>query len=482
MFRSCIAYLQKCAFPRRSTTRPRLGRFAHVRKDRTNQNPVSTWGGFAVVVLTCIAAGFFLQAAASKTGSLKGRVIDVQTKAPLAFANVVVVGTNKGAMCLENGEFFIADVPIGTHELKATMMGYKTVIKTVAVESGKVTEVTFALDETIVAETQTIVVNTSDAITTMPCEASAGVDLSALVVPDEPPPPGSVETPGQVSTPSYVRVQQEPWNTEAYDPIDENEFLASIDNPFSTFSIDVDAASYANVRRLVRQSTMPPLDAVRIEELINYFDYDYPDPTGDVPFSVTAEVADCPWNADDKLVHLGLQGERVAIGDLPPNNLVFLLDVSGSMQPPNKLPLLRQAFRLLAENLREEDRVAIVIYAGRAGLLLPSTPGSEKATILEAIDGLYAGGSTNGAGGIKLAYEIAQDNFLDDGNNRVILATDGDFNVGVSSDGELVRIIEEKRNTGVQGCQNPDRVQPGPRQVVPIDRVRESYAKEGRLR
>jgi len=244
-------------------------------------------------------------------------------------------------------------------------------------------------------------------------------------------------------------IPQEPWNTESYDHIYENQFLATIDNPYSTFSIDVDAASYSNVRRFIDQGQLPPAGAVRIEELVNYFAYDYPDPEGSEPFSITAEVANCPWADGHKLVHIGLQGKRLAMTELPPNNLVFLLDVSGSMQPPNKLPLLKRAFRLLTENLRHEDRVAIVVYAGASGLVLPSTPGDDKEKILEAIDDLEAGGTTAGGAGIKLAYKVAEENFIEEGSNRVILATDGDFNTGVSSDAEMVRLIEEKRESGV---------------------------------
>jgi len=236
---------------------------------------------------------------------------------------------------------------------------------------------------------------------------------------------------------------------ESYDNINENEFLSALDKPLSTFSIDVDAASYGNVRRFITGGQLPPADAVRIEELINYFEYDYPNPRGKHPFSITTEVAECPWNNSHKLVHVGLQGERIAVEELPPNNIVFLIDVSGSMNQPNKLPLLKSSFRLLVDNLREEDRVAIVVYAGAAGLVLPSTSGRYKDQILCAIERLQAGGSTAGGAGIRLAYNVAQQNFLDDGNNRIILATDGDFNVGMSSDGDMVRLIEEKRKSGV---------------------------------
>jgi Ca-activated chloride channel family protein len=239
------------------------------------------------------------------------------------------------------------------------------------------------------------------------------------------------------------------FNTEEYARIYENPFLGAVANPLSTFSIDVDAASYANVRRFLQGNQMPPPDAVRIEEMINYFDYAYPAPEGDAPFSITTEVASAPWNAKHRLVHVGLQGVRIENEKLPASNLVFLLDVSGSMSAENKLGLLKRAFRLLTEQLRPQDRVAVVVYAGAAGVVLPSTSGSDKASILGALERLEAGGSTAGGEGIVLAYGTAKKNFIPGGNNRIILATDGDFNVGVSSDGDLVRLIEEKRKSGV---------------------------------
>ncbi|HEX7118410.1 MAG TPA: VWA domain-containing protein [Longimicrobiales bacterium] len=239
------------------------------------------------------------------------------------------------------------------------------------------------------------------------------------------------------------------WNTESYDLIQENAFLAVVNNPLSTFSIDVDRASYGNIRRFLRDGVRPPKDAVRIEEMINYFPYDYPEPEADAPFSITTDVAAAPWRPQHRLVRIGLRTASVDTEDLPPSNLVFLLDVSGSMRAPNKLPLVKRSLRLLVNELREDDRVAIVVYAGAAGLVLPSTPGSEKAAILEAIDRLEAGGSTAGGAGIRLAYDIARKNFVRGGNNRVILATDGDFNVGVSSDAEMVRLVEEERRDGV---------------------------------
>jgi Ca-activated chloride channel family protein len=240
-----------------------------------------------------------------------------------------------------------------------------------------------------------------------------------------------------------------PVDREGYSHMQENEFQKAADQPLSTFSIDVDVASYANSRRFLNSSRLPPPDAVRIEEFINYFSYDYPEPQGEHPFSIWADAADCPWRAEHKLVRIAIKGKTIPKAELPPSNLVFLIDSSGSMQDDSKLPLVQKALRLLVEELRPKDRVAIVTYAGSAGLVLESTPGSEKAAILAAIDRLQAGGSTAGAQGIQLAYQVAVANLLKKGNNRVILATDGDFNVGVTSDGDLVRLIERERERGV---------------------------------
>ncbi len=247
--------------------------------------------------------------------------------------------------------------------------------------------------------------------------------------------------PGNSSEPEF--------NREGYSIINENSFQRPINNPLSTFSIDVDRASYSNVRRFINNGQRPPKDAVRIEELVNYFTYNYPQPADDKPFSISTEVAPAPWNNKHKLVQIGLQGKGISTEDLPPSNLVFLLDVSGSMDEPNKLPLVKASLRLLVNELRPEDKVTIVVYAGAAGLVLPPTSGNQKEKILAAMENLQAGGSTAGGEGINLAYKLAEENFIESGNNRVILATDGDFNVGVSSDAELVRLIEEKRNSGV---------------------------------
>ena len=246
-----------------------------------------------------------------------------------------------------------------------------------------------------------------------------------------------------------MSLYQSEFNTEDYSYIEENTFKNPKNNPLSTFSIDVDTASYSNVRRFLMNSEIPPKDAVRIEELINYFNYDYIDPDAEHPFSVNTEIAKCPWNKNNLLVKIGLKGEDIPKENIPSSNLVFLLDVSGSMNAQDKLPLLQSAIKMLANQLTEKDKISIVVYAGASGVVLDSVSGDDKIKIMDAIDSLNAGGSTNGGEGINLAYKIAKQNFIENGNNRIILATDGDFNVGISSNGELTRLIEEKRNEGI---------------------------------
>jgi Ca-activated chloride channel family protein len=250
---------------------------------------------------------------------------------------------------------------------------------------------------------------------------------------------------------SYLRPfsPSQVFHTEQYDHIDEEGFLTVAERPLSTFSVDVDTASYSNVRRFLNQGTLPPAGAVRIEELINYFDYNYPAGTNGRPFGVSTEIAVAPWNAEHQLVLIALQTEDIALDDVPPRNLVFLIDVSGSMMPDNKLSLIKTGLSQLAGTLRPEDHVAIVVYAGAVGTVLEPTSGRNKAAIIEALGRLQAGGSTNGAGGIRLAYDMARRHFDSEGINRVILATDGDFNVGTTSRSELVELIEKERDSGV---------------------------------
>ncbi|MBY0536689.1 MAG: VWA domain-containing protein [Chitinophagaceae bacterium] len=252
----------------------------------------------------------------------------------------------------------------------------------------------------------------------------------------------------QVTSGNYQHYEPK-LDREGYGYITENRFLKVTDNPLSTFSIDVDAASYSNIRRWIKQNQLPPAGAVRVEEMINYFKYNYSKPNGEHPFSVNTEVAICPWNTDHQLVLVGLQGKEIPVDNLPASNLVFLIDVSGSMSDENKLPLVKASLKMLTEQLREQDKVSIVVYAGNAGLVLTPTSGANKSKIIESLDRLEAGGSTAGGQGIQLAYRVAQEQFIKGGNNRVILCTDGDFNVGASSDDELVRMIEQKRESGV---------------------------------
>ena len=250
-------------------------------------------------------------------------------------------------------------------------------------------------------------------------------------------------------TQQVVEVNDPRYTTESYSSVEENDFLTAADTPLSTFSIDVDTASYANIRRYLSFGQRPPTDAVRIEEMINYFDYDYPEPTGNEPFSTHVEIAECPWNTKHRLARIGLRGRNVDRGETAGSNLVFLIDVSGSMDSPEKLPLLTYALGLLADQLDSRDSVAIVAYAGSTGLVLPPTPGSDNTAIRDAIGRLSAGGSTNGSDGLRLAYQLAREHFIPGGVNRVILATDGDFNVGVTSHDELLGIVKDDADNGV---------------------------------
>jgi Ca-activated chloride channel family protein len=272
---------------------------------------------------------------------------------------------------------------------------------------------------------------------------------SAPAVPTESRPMHREGLAGAVVAPATVMRMDRGHNTESYGHFVENVFLSPDDNPLSTFSIDVDRASWANVRRFIEQGTVPPIDAVRIEELINYFPYAYDDPRDEQPFAVTTELARAPWATQHLVLRIGLQAKRIPVESLPPSNLVLLVDVSGSMQSADKLPLLKQAMGLLVDAMREQDRVAIVAYAGAAGLVLPSTGGDRKDEIMKAIHALEAGGSTAGGEGLRLAYRVARENFREAGNNRVILASDGDFNVGESSDAAMIRLIEEQRGDGI---------------------------------
>jgi Ca-activated chloride channel family protein len=360
----------------------------------------------------------FSSAAPDSTGTITGRVTDANKGQPLPGANVTIDSLSLGTATGKQGQFRLSNVPAGTHIVSVSFVGYSSTQKTVTVEAGKTIQISFALSPT----------------------AQDMQDMDEVVV------TSYGRAPGQVRQ----RARPSQWNTEDYAPIESNDFRAVSDHPLSTFAIDVDGASYTNTRRFIRDGERPPKDAVRIEEFLNYFQYDYPAPAAEDehPFAATMEAGPAPWHEKHRLVHVGIQGQRVPRAERPPSNLVFLVDVSGSMRSPRKLPLLKKGFRMLAEQLRPEDRVAMVVYAGSSGIVLESTPGTETDSIKQAITRLEAGGSTAGAAGIRQAYQVAEEHFIEDGINRVILATDGDFNVGVSSDGALQRLVERKRESG----------------------------------
>ena len=429
---------------------------------------------------------FGLSAASLLTAqtSLQGKVTDAESGEPIIFGSVILEKEGvyiAGVQTDFDGNYSISKLDPGTYDVECTYVGYLSVtVEGVVVKASTANRLdiqmtaSVALDEVEVIaykvplierdNTTTGSVISADRINRLPqrkigkakgkkskkgdqgasvkgsrSDASTyyidGVQVSGNLIP-------------QTEVGSTNQMKTNPgW--EEYRYFEENSFLDPRQEPLSTFSIDVDRAAYSNVRRYLEQGQLPPPDAVRIEEMINYFEYDYPTPAAGEPFAVQTELASCPWAPERQLLRISLQGARIDLSSAAPNNLVFLLDVSGSMQAYNKLELVKPAMRLLVDQLRPQDRVAIVVYAGAAGLVLESTPGSDRQKILEAIDRLQAGGSTAGAAGIKLAYQVAKEHFIEEGNNRVILATDGDFNVGVASESELTRLIEAKRDDGI---------------------------------
>jgi Ca-activated chloride channel family protein len=363
------------------------------------------------------------------TRTIRGKVTGAADGAELIGVTVVLKGTRTGAVSQGDGTYQL-QVPAAGGTLIFSFIGYlpqKVKIGASDVVNVQMKEDVTALQEVVI--TAYGIQERRDAVGAVAAPKAFTFSGSDHSIEKEEAPPA--------------------WNTESYNGITENIFHDAVKNPLSTFSIDVDAASYSNVRRFINNGERPPKDAVRIEELINYFDYDYEQPRNDDPFAVHTEISVAPWNTKHRLVHIGLQGEKIPTQSLPPSNLVFLVDVSGSMNEANKLPLLKSSLKMLVEQLREQDHVAIVVYAGAAGLVLEPTSGGEKKKIAEALDRLEAGGSTAGGAGIELAYAVAKEHFKTGGNNRVILATDGDFNVGESSDAAMERLIESKRKDGI---------------------------------
>mgnify|MGYP006283767869 CR=1 FL=1 len=367
---------------------------------------------------------------------ISGKVTASTNGSPVAGAKISLKGTTTFVYSGPHGNYSI-EIDAGHRTLVFSFTGFKTREVKVAgrsVVNVQLTPEVKSAEELIICDNSVV----------MEAEVSAKQSLGGRTLYNR-------KKGVPVSSQYYVGREQSymQHNTEGYAPIEENGFKKVSMNPLSTFSVDVDGASYSNIRRFISNGSLPPKDAVRVEEMINYFNYDYPQPKGEVPFGIYTELAACPWNEEHLLMHVGLQGRKIATENLPPSNIVFLIDVSGSMSSANKLPLLKSSFNLLTEQLRREDRIAIVVYAGSSGLVLPSTSGKDKQKIKDALNNLHAGGSTAGGEGLKLAYKVAEENFLEEGNNRIILATDGDFNVGPSSNGEMQRLIEKERKKGI---------------------------------
>lgn len=360
----------------------------------------------------CYVITFFSVIIANTVYSQKitGVVYDTANM-PLPGVNIIVKGTSKGTQTDFDGRYEI-EIDSLHQILVFSYLGQKT--KEINVKGKKIVNVTLEEDDLVLE----------------------GVVVTAM----------GIKRAKQALGYAVTSIQS---NNESYSTIQENDFRDVSKNPLSTFSVDVDGASYSNIRRHINNGSLPPVDAVRIEEMINYFNYDYPEPKDNSPFSITTELSSCPWNENNLLLHIGLQGKKIAMDNLPPSNIVFLIDVSGSMSDYNKLPLLKSSLKLLLENLRPKDRVAIVVYAGSSGLVLPSTSCGEKKIITDALESLNGGGLTAGGEGLKLAYKVANENYMKDGNNRVILATDGDFNVGQSSNAEMEHLIEKEREKGI---------------------------------
>jgi Ca-activated chloride channel family protein len=395
-------------------------------------------------------------ASQSGYGSIDGSVIE--QNAPLPGANVSVVAANgqtiRTALSDTGGGFHFLAVPAGSYSLRAELAGMNRIDRRIVVTANQTATTQLAMTLSGVAEAITVTADASAARDTASL-SSTYRNAAPIVVPAPPPPPmqaqkvmaGRVVGGAVASTYMPSPLVEPSANAPQYSAIREHDFTIAKNEATTTFSIDVDRASYTNVRRQLAANHMPFPDSVRIEEMVNYFTYRYPQPSGDAPFSITTEVAGCPWAASHRLLRIGIQGRNLEEWKMAANNLVFLIDVSGSMSPPDRLPLIQSAFRLLVDRMRPQDSVAIVVYAGAAGVVLQPT--NDKNAILAALSRLQAGGSTAGGAGIELAYRIARENFIKGGNNRVILATDGDFNVGVSSLASLQTLIEEERRSGV---------------------------------
>ena len=391
----------------------------------------------SVIVVSLVAVLVSAALAQSRPGYIHGIIRDRAGTALIGVEVKLSRGVFQAVQTTRTdlkGEFSFRNLEPGSYTISAALSGFRPLTVTAFVQAGITRELTLQMEMAVAGK--------EAGRESPPAKVEGGVagGIAGGIV-------GGL--PAVAASNARAFSPYGPFNTEAYNKVDDNQWTEALRKPLSTFSIDVDTASYANVRRFLHEGRLPPKDAVRIEELVNYFSFDYPEPRRSDPFAVTTALAAAPWNPRHRLALIGLQARRLETGRTPPRNLVFLIDVSGSMQSPDKLPLVKSSLALLARTLTHQDRIAIAVYAGAAGLVLPATRGDDVETVLEAIGRLEAGGSTNGAQGILLAYRTAREGFIRGGINRVILATDGDFNVGVTNQGDLIRLIEEQRESGV---------------------------------
>lgn len=449
-----------------------------------------------IALIVCLAT----MSSFAQTTSLQGKVLDTESKEPIMFASVALYHNGvlvAGDETDLDGVYQFHSLNSGTYAIEASYIGYQpTRMTDIVVYEGQKNVVDITIHEGVVMDEIEVIGyrqplikrdNSSQAssvsseeIRNLPTRSINGMTKTSAGVGSSDHDEGinlrsgradatvyyidGVEVRGNLMPDGLNKGQKKQWrkaqrqhkkqtpewpSTEDYSYIPENGYLSTKHEPLSTFSIDVDRASYSNLRRYINNNQLPPVDAVRVEEMVNYFHYDYEQPNNKDPFSITTEYATCPWNKKNTLLHIGIQGREIDFKDIPDANLVFLVDVSGSMGSENKLPLVKSSLKMLVRKLRPTDRISIVTYAGATRVVLPPTPVSKAPAILAAIDALASGGRTAGASGIKLAYETARKFLLKNGNNRVLLATDGDFNVGVSSDAELQRIIEKEREDGI---------------------------------
>lgn len=436
-----------------------------------------------IQTLFVVATMMFANPTKPVVNNLSGKVTDSKSGEVLIFATVKVFQAGKFIQGTEtdiDGNYFFSAPPVGLIDIEVQYVGYEAImIKNFEIKPGKDHRLDFKMniDNNILNEVQIVAYKvplveidntsqgttiTAEKIRTLPTKSVDAITTTVAGVSSSTGAEISVRGSRSNETVYFLdgvrvngnlipqsEISNNTPNTESYTKINENQFKFVTDEPLSTFALDVDRAAYSNVRRMLNYGQLPPADAVRIEEMINYFQYNYPAPKDKDIIGVTTNFTDCPWNKELKLLHVGVQSKKMDVKKMPLSNIVFLIDVSGSMSDDNKLPLVIASCKILLEQLRPDDKVAIVTYAGHAGVALQSTKASEKAKIIAALDGLESGGSTAGAQGIITAYQIAKENFITKGNNRVILATDGDFNVGISDNQSLEKLIEEKRSTGI---------------------------------